>query len=203
MPKFYRAQFVNSVTGFKPANLIGTISSAGQSNLSIVSSLVHLGSDPAMIGFIVRPPSVERHTYENIVSEGMFTVNHVHETIIERAHQTSARYDRKTSEFTACGLTEQFLGGFTAPFVKESQIKFSAILLEDKKIEQNGTHFLIAEIEDVYLFDGIVDQTGKISVEKAGGICISGLDTYHRTEQVVRLTYAKPDVLPSPIPNDE
>ena len=50
-----RLNIVNSITGIKPANLIGTISKNKISNVAIFSSVVHLGSNPALIGVIVRP----------------------------------------------------------------------------------------------------------------------------------------------------
>ena len=47
-----RFNIINSITGIKPANLIGTISADGKTNLAIFSSDIHLGSNPALIGFI-------------------------------------------------------------------------------------------------------------------------------------------------------
>ena len=44
-----RLNIINSISGIKPANLIGTSSNSGQSNLSIFSSVIHLGSDPALV----------------------------------------------------------------------------------------------------------------------------------------------------------
>ena len=37
-----RLNIINSITGVKPANLIGSISDNGHSNLAIFSSVVHL-----------------------------------------------------------------------------------------------------------------------------------------------------------------
>ncbi|MFN6039875.1 MAG: flavin oxidoreductase, partial [Bacteroidota bacterium] len=62
----YRATFINSIGGFKSVALIGTKNSSGQTNLAIFNSLVHIGANPPLLGFIVRPDSVERHTLENI-----------------------------------------------------------------------------------------------------------------------------------------
>lgn len=74
-----RIHLINSITGIKPANLIGTVDSQGQTNLAVFSSVVHLGSDPALIGFILRPAGeVPRHTYENIKETGCYTINHIH-----------------------------------------------------------------------------------------------------------------------------
>ncbi len=66
-----RANLINSITGYKPANLIGTIDENGRTNLAIFSSCVHLGANPPLIGFIMRPiGDVTRHTYSNIKSNG-------------------------------------------------------------------------------------------------------------------------------------
>ena len=55
LERFYRANLVNSVSGYKPANLIGTVSDSGVTNVAIFSSVVHLGADPALLAFIQRP----------------------------------------------------------------------------------------------------------------------------------------------------
>ncbi len=47
--RFYRANFINSLTGFKSVNLIGSVNEMGQTNLSIFSSIVHIGSNPPFI----------------------------------------------------------------------------------------------------------------------------------------------------------
>ena len=90
LEKIYRLNLINSVTGIKPANLVGTIDNQENSNLAIISSVVHLGSNPGIIGFIMRPDAkVRRHTYENIVETQYYTINHVLTTWIDKAHYTS------------------------------------------------------------------------------------------------------------------
>tara|TARA_R110000868_G_scaffold258903_2_gene516567 strand:+ start:1069 stop:1371 length:303 start_codon:yes stop_codon:yes gene_type:complete len=74
-----RIKIINSVSGIKPANLIATISNDGQPNVAIFSSVVHLGSDPALLGFILRPTGeVPRNTFENILENHSYTINHIH-----------------------------------------------------------------------------------------------------------------------------
>ena len=91
-----RVNLINSISGYKPANLIGTISAAKKTNLAIFSSVVHLGTNPPLFGFITRPTTeVPRHTYENLKEIGVYTINHVHESFIEKAHYTSAKFDRQ------------------------------------------------------------------------------------------------------------
>lgn len=187
-----RARFINSLSGFKSANLIGTIDDKKNTNLSIVSSAFHLGADPALMGIIIRPDISPRHTLNNIRSNKICTLNHVNRDIYQKAHQTSARYDKEVSEFFACGLSEEYLNSFPAPFVKDSVIKMSMELLEEKFIELNGTHMLILAIKDVYLPEEYLNDDGYIDIEKAQTICVSGLDSYHSTNQLERLPYAKP-----------
>ena len=123
LPGRYRSQMLNSISGIKSASLIGTLSSEGQTNLAVFNSVIHLGSNPPLFGFTLRPTAVERHTYDNILAEKSFTINHIHHNMIAQAHQTAAKYDRGTSEFKAVGLTEEYLEQVKAPFVKESVIK--------------------------------------------------------------------------------
>lgn len=52
LDRISRLNLVNSLSGFKSANVIGTRSTSGISNLAIVSSILHLSSSLAVIGFI-------------------------------------------------------------------------------------------------------------------------------------------------------
>ena len=199
MEQRYRVKFINCLNGFKSVNLIGTRSSSGQTNAAIFSSVFHLGANPPLVGFIVRPDSVERHTYENILETGVYTINHVNEDIFVNAHQTSARYNREESEFEKCGLGEEYLNDFAAPYVKESVVKLGMVLRDTKKIELNDTILMIGEIKRVYLNERIVGTDGFVDLEAAGSITCCGLDSYHTTQRLCRLSYAKPDEWPTSI----
>ena len=68
LDKEFRINLINSITGAKPANLIATRSKNGKDNVAIFSSVVHLGSNPAMIGFVMRPQTDKNtDTYQNIL----------------------------------------------------------------------------------------------------------------------------------------
>ncbi len=189
--KLYRTNFVNSLSGFKSANLIGTISSEGKTNLAIFGSVIHVGANPPALGLLMRPVSVERHTYNNIKETGYFTINHINKEIYKRAHQTSARYERRVSEFDSCGLTPEYTELIKAPHVKESKIKIGCRFVEEHEIKFNGTIFMVGEIVEIVLPKVVVGNDGYIDIEKAGTIAISGLDSYHETKRVARLYYAK------------
>ncbi len=190
--KLYRANFVNSISGFKSASLIGTISLKKKNNLAIFSSVIHVGANPPTLGFLMRPVSVDRHTYKNIKEVGLYTINHINKEIFKKAHQTSARYDEDVSEFDECGLTPEYSEKLKAPYVKESKIKIGLKFVDEQEIKYNGTIFIVGEIVEIILPDDIIAKDGYIDIEKAGTIAISGLDAYHETKRITRLSYAKP-----------
>lgn len=192
----YNAALINAVTGFKPANLIGTTDTGGHCNLAIVSSVVHLGSRPPLVGMIIRPDPVDRHTLDNILETGFYTINHVGEHFIEAAHQTAARYPREVSEFEAVGLRPHWDVSFLAPFVDESRVRMGLRLREHQVLRVNGTNLVIGEIELLELPDDCVDSDGRLDLAHAGTVALSGLDTYFTAKPVKTMAYAKPGVAP-------
>lgn len=196
MSKGFRVNFVNSLSGFKSSNLIGTCDEDGNNNLAVFSSVVHLGADPALIGLVSRPRSVERHSIDNLVATGFYTINHVNEKILPMAHQTSARYPKDVSEFAATGLTPEFIDHFPAPLVKEANLSILMKFVESKPIEINGTEFIIGEVQEVLLKREAVADDGYIDIEALDTVAATGLDCYHKTQRIGRLTYAKPDKAP-------
>lgn len=190
----FRANLINSITGVKPANLIGTADGNGKSNLAIFSSAVHIGADPPLIGLIFRPlGDAERHTYDNIVETRHWTMNHVPSMMTEQAHLTSAKFPRHTSEFTACGFTEEAIGGFPAPFVAESKIKLGLQLVQEIPIELNGTILLIGRVLLLISPEECIRENGDVDLHMAGSAGVVGLDTYHSISKGMTYPYAKPD----------
>ncbi|WOJ94582.1 flavin reductase [Congregibacter variabilis] len=191
-----RAALINSITGYKPANLVGTVNTQGQSNLAIMSSLVHIGSHPPLLALIFRPDNAERHTLDNIRDTGSYTINHVHAGIIDAAHQTAARYPGDVSEFAATGLTELQLDGQRAPFVAEAIVRMGMILRDELPLSINGTHMVIGEIVSLDVPGDAINELGALDPAKTDSIAISGLDSYYQSSLLQRMEYAKPDKAP-------
>jgi len=193
-----RANLINSLSGYKPANLIGTVSGSGVNNLAIFTSVVHIGANPPLLGFVMRPiRDAPRHTYQNIKANGFFTINHVHESFVENAHFTSAKFADEESEFEYCGLTPEFLNGFTAPFVAESKVKMGLRLVEEIPVTSNDTIMLIGEIEILSIPEFAQLDDGGLDLNAVNDVCVSGLDTYQSVSKIMSLPYAKRDNLPS------
>jgi flavin reductase (DIM6/NTAB) family NADH-FMN oxidoreductase RutF len=199
MDNRYRATLANSLSGFKSANLIGSSNAIQETNLAIMSSVLHLGSHPPLLALVIRPDSVERHTLRNILETGFFTINHISEPMIEAAHQTAARYPQEISEFDATGLDALWDEDFPAPFVAQSPLQLGLKLREHQHLAINDTNLVIGEIVLAFLPEGVVSTSGALDINAVGSIAISGLDTYHRGHKVKRMAYAKPNQSPQPV----
>ena len=191
MNRIYRLNLINSCTGYKSANLIGTISTNKIYNVAVFSSITHLGSDPALLTFIVRPTTVPRDTYKNITDTKQFTVNHINIDDIEDAHHTSARYPETISEFDVTKLEKEFKEGYSAPFVKSSKIKLGCKFLNQYEIKENNTLLMVAEINDIFFEENIIQKDGWLNLDTAKTVTVNGLDGYALPKLVDRFKYAK------------
>lgn len=189
--RFTRANFINSLSGFKSLSLIGTVNGKGVSNLAVFSNIVHLGADPALIGFINRPLSAAPHSLQNIQETGIYTVNLVTESMYKQAHQTSAKYPDGVSEFEMTGLTAEFKEGCIAPFVAESPVQYVLKFEQVMPIELNNTFLVIGSLQEAYVPVGIQEEDGFLDLAKAGILTSLGTSGYYKTEKINTLQYAK------------
>ena len=189
--KVYRLKLVNCLSGFKSANLIGSVSDNGKTNLAIFSSVVHLGSDPALIGFIMRPLTVPRDTYDNIKNIKQYTINHVNSDVIKNAHMTSGSWNPEESEFDKCDFEEEFIKDFKPPFVKQSKVKIGVSYVDEIHIKQNGTILIVGEIEKILIEDSILEKDGNLDLFSANSTSVCGLGSYGQVSKIIDLEYVR------------
>lgn len=192
MNRITRLNLVNCLSGYKSVNLIGTISPKGITNLAVFNSVIHLGSDPPLLGFILRPTTVPRHTYENLKASSLFTVNHVNLELLKRAHQTSASYSQDESEFELTGIEPLFRKNFDCPYVAESPIQIGCQYVNEYYIKENDTRLIVGEIKHIYLPVEALWKDGWLQLDKSGVLASNGLDGYATAQLHERLAYARP-----------
>ena len=192
LEKVNRINLMNSITGISPANLIGTISNDSIENLAIFSSVVHLGSNPPLMGFVLRPTKENtRDTYENIIATNKFTINHINSDMIERSHHTSVKFDKNESEFQKCQLTAEYLNNFLAPYVKDSHVKIGLNLEDIQLIKSNGCRLIIGSVERLYVPDIAIYKNGNIQLDLSNSIGVGGLNTYYSLDKIAEYPYAR------------
>ncbi len=192
LEKIFRINLINSCSGFKSANLLGSISNEGIHNVAVFSSVTHLGSNPPTLGFILRPTTVPRNTYKNIKETNHFTINHIWEDIFEDAHHTSAKYPEEISEFDMTSLEPEFKGDFKAPFVKNAPVQLGMKFIEEIYIPSNDVMLIVAQIEELYVQNDLLQKDGLINLSKGNVATINGLDTYAIPKFKKQLTYQRP-----------
>ena len=188
LDKVYRLNLINSITGIKPANLIATKSKNGVDNVAIFSSVVHLGSNPAMIGFVMRPQSnTNTDTYQNILDTKFYTINHITQKIYKKAHMTSGKTD--SSEFDILSIDKEN-SDFEVPFIKGSPVQIGMKLLKTIDLP-NKCIFIIGEPEIILINDQIITSEGKINLSSGDIVGISGLDGYYNLNYLDSLEYVR------------
>lgn len=192
LDKIFRINLINSCSGFKSANLLGSISKEGKTNVAVFSSVTHLGSNPPTLGFILRPTTVPRNTHKNLKDTGVFTINHIWEDVIEDAHHTSAKYPESVSEFDMTNLEEEYKGNFKAPFVKNAPVQMSMKFVEEIYVPSNDVMLIVAQIQELYVKDEILHEDGLINLSKGNVATINGLDTYAIPKFKTQLSYQRP-----------
>ncbi|MFN3997789.1 flavin reductase family protein [Algoriphagus sp.] len=188
---FYRRNLINCLSGYKSLNLIGTQSLQGITNLALFSQVFHIGANPPTVGILFRPNTVVRHTLDNILDSGFFTLNNVTSEFYKEAHWTSANWEG--SEFEATGIESEHLNGFFAPFVKNSPVKLACSLVETQTLKVNQTILMIGNIDSIYIDEKGLRKDGSLDLNLLDTVTVSGLDEYHVGQKLSRLSYAKPD----------
>lgn len=188
----YKNNLINSISGYKSANLIGTKSKAGNTNLAVFNSIVHLGSNPALLGFILRPTTVPRHSYQNMQETGVFTINHISKDQIEDAHHTSAKYPDNVSEFDQTNLKEEYKADCIAPFVKDAPVQIACRYVNDYLIKENDTLLVVGAVEHLFIQDEMLLEDGYVQLDKGKVVTVNGIDGYALPQLLARFPYARP-----------
>lgn len=188
----YKNNLINSISGYKSANLIGTKNKAGNTNLAVFNSVVHLGSNPALLGFILRPTTVPRHSYQNIKETGVFTINHINQEQIEGAHHSSAKYAENISEFDQTNLEAEYKADCLAPFVKGAPVQIACRYVNDYLIKENDTLLVVGAIEHLFIQEEMLLEDGYVQLDKGEVVTVNGIDGYALPQLLARFPYARP-----------
>ncbi len=201
-PSRKRAHFFNTLSGFKPVQLMGTANSKGQHNLAMFSQVFHIGASPPLLGVLFRPATVPRHSLSNLEETGFFTLNHVAKQFVNEAHQTAAKYEEGESEFNAVGLTPVLSEMHTAPYVAEAPVQIGLKFKEKQLIQANQTILVVGEIVEVFYPEVALKEDGYLDLSSLDVTCCTGMDAYHTTQKMQRMAYAVANETPHKLPKE-
>lgn len=122
-----------------------------------------INSEPAMTYVSIRP---SRYSHELIEQNGEFVINLTTQDLLHAADFCGVKSGRDTDKFAETGMTPM-----PCKFVKAPQIAQSPVSVECKvtEIKKLGSHdMFMAEILAVNVDDSLLDETGKLALEKCG-----------------------------------
>ncbi len=173
----WRINFINCLIGAKNLHVLITRNLTGTYNGAIFNSGIHVGSSPPYVGFLLRPTTVPRHTYENLRHYPYATMNAVAHSFYEKAHATHAKLPYGESELEHLGLPLRWAEGEDVPYLAESPLTARLRLAEEHLITLNQTRFLIFAVETVYI--AVEPQSdGFFRIDELGLVAGSGCDAY-------------------------
>ena len=183
------AAWFNQLEGMRSPVVIGSCDADGLANAAIFNSLTHVGARPPLLGFVLRPLTVERDTYDNIKESRFYTVNHVDRALRDRAHQTSAKYPRPTSEFEACEIPLTEARG-SVPYVRNSPVGMLLEFVEEHFVAANDTVFVVGRVRELRIAKNFAFGS-PIDWGEVGGQVVSGLYDYYDVRHGATLEYAR------------
>jgi flavin reductase (DIM6/NTAB) family NADH-FMN oxidoreductase RutF len=96
------------------------------------------------------------------------------------------------SEFDITNLEEEYKGVFKAPFVKGSPVQMSMKFIEEIPVPSNNVMLIVAQIEELYIQDALLQSDGLINLSIGKVATINGLDTYAIPTFKKQLSYQRP-----------
>jgi flavin reductase (DIM6/NTAB) family NADH-FMN oxidoreductase RutF len=146
----------------------------------------------------VRPANnIRRDTYENILNTGFYTINHINNDIVQKAHYSSVKFDKNISEFNKLNLNEQYIDDFYAPFLKESYVKIGMKFKEEINIKANGTKLIVGQIVQLSIPDIAISKEGYVNLEILNSVGIGGLNSYYTLKLKEQHPFARVENLPN------
>lgn len=147
-----------------PAVLVSCGSTDDAHNLITVSWTGTICSDPAMLYISVRP---QRHSYDIIKREMMFTVNLTTADMACKVDWCGVKSGRDYDKWAECDFTPAPGIANTCPYVAESPL---AIECRVKNIVPLGTHdMFVAQVMNVIADEDYIDPTtGAFDMARAG-----------------------------------
>ncbi len=123
-----------------------------------------LNTKPAKTYIAVRP---SRYSYEMIKEQGEFVINLTTTDLVFAADFCGVRSGKDVDKFAHCKLTAVAASAVSAPMIKESPLQLECRVTH---VERGGdTHDLFfADIVAVQVDDALLDEQGKLHLERAG-----------------------------------
>lgn len=169
----------------RPIAWASTIDTEGRPNLAPFSFFNVFGSNPPTLIFSparrVRD-NTTKHTLENILEVPEVVVNIANYALINEMYISSLEFEQGVSEFEKAGLTAITSEVVKPPRVGEAPVSFECTVNQVIATGDNGGagNLIICTVQRIHIKENILDEDGKISIEKFDPIGRMGGKDYCR-----------------------
>lgn len=151
-----------------PSVLITSQNKEGKINVFTVGWIGTACTKPPMITAAIRP---ERLSYEYIKETGEFVVNLPSKDMVKTVDFCGVRSGKNIDKIEHCNLTLEQSEKVKVPSIKQCPVSLECKV---KTITPLGSHDLfLAEVLSIHVEENLLDENGKIHLEKANLICYS------------------------------
>ncbi|HOJ10179.1 MAG TPA: flavin reductase family protein [Clostridiales bacterium] len=151
-----------------PAVMVTCMGKDGKPNIITLAWVGTINSNPPMVSISVRK---ERYSYQLLEETGQFVVNLTTEKLAFATDFCGVKSGRNVDKFAAANLTPEKASRVDVPLIGESPVNIECIV---RNAVELGSHVMfIGEIVAVDVDEALIDEYGKLCLEKAGLICYS------------------------------
>ncbi|MBQ7383793.1 MAG: flavin reductase family protein [Clostridia bacterium] len=134
-----------------------------RSNIITVAWTGIVNTVPPKTYISVRP---SRHSYNIIKERGEFVINLTTAELIKAADYCGIYTGAKVDKFAKCGLTKEEASGVACPVIAEAPLSLECRVTDI--VELGSHHMFLADIVAVDVDEALVDNSGKLHLERAG-----------------------------------
>ena len=151
-----------------PIVMVTCADAEGKPNIITVGWAGTVNSEPPMLSVSVRK---ERYSYNLIKDKGQFAVNLATQKLAYATDLCGVKSGRDVNKFELTGLTPEKASVIDVPIIKECPVSLECVV---KNVLELGSHdMFVAEIVAVQADESLLDEKGKLVLEKADLICYS------------------------------
>jgi len=151
-----------------PVVMVSCADENGKPNIITLAWVGTINSDPPMVSISVRK---ERYSYNLIKEKGQFVINLVTRDLVRASDYCGVKSGKDIDKFAETKLTAEKASIVDVPLIKESPVNLECVV---KNVIELGSHdMFLAEVVAVDVDDGLLDESGKLCLEKADLVCYS------------------------------
>lgn len=156
-----------------PVVMVSCADKEGKPNIITLAWAGTINSDPPMVSISVRK---ERYSYELIKDKGEFVLNLPTRKLTFATDYCGVKSGRDINKFEVMNLTPEKASIVSVPIIKECPVNLECVVKQ--VIELGSHHMFLAEVVATNVDEDLLDEKGKLDLNKADLICYSHGEYY-------------------------